>query len=136
MSEASLAAQRLAVVTMRARSALTSIVPALNIFDRNERPESFPCVIIGEAQVVGDEADCLISSEVYLTLHLWTKETGFVACKSIAGEVRRALYQLAGTQDGFRLSFNFDDAKYLRDPSGELSHGVVTFMVRAREVTP
>lgn len=86
MSEASLAAQRLAVVKMRARPELTALVPSGNIFDRNERPEVFPCVVIGEGQTVGDDIDCADLSEVHLSLHVWTKENGLVACKSIAGK--------------------------------------------------
>lgn len=133
MSEASLAAQRLAVTSMRARPALISLVPPANIFDRNERPEIFPCVIIGEAQTVADEAECVIGSEVYLTIHVWTKETGFIACKSIAGEMRRALRHVSGEQDDFALHFIFEDSRFLRDPGGELSHGVVTFKVLAED---
>jgi len=133
MSEASLAAQRLAVVTMRARPQLTALVPAANIMDRNERPEVFPCVIIGEAQPVADEAQCVIGSEVFLTIHVWTRENTFTQCKSIAGEIRRALYQLSGIQEGFALDFSFEDSRFLRDPSGEHSHGVVTYRVLAED---
>lgn len=133
MSEASLAAQRLAVTAMRGRAALTAHVPAANIFDRNERPEVFPCIIVGEAQTVGDDSDCIMGSEVFLTLHVWTRENSFVACKSIAGEIRRAMRGLEGEQDNVNLTFEFDDARFLRDPGGELSHGVVTFSALAEE---
>lgn len=133
MSEASLAAQRLAVVAMRARSALTALVPTANIFDRNERPEVFPCVIVGEAQTVGEDATCIVAADVFLTLHVWTVENGFVTCKSISGEIQRALRNLSGLQDGWQCDFEFEDARYLRDPSGQHSHGVVTFRVLAED---
>lgn len=133
MTEASLAAQRMAVTRMRGRSALTAMVPAANIMDRNERPEVFPCIIIGEAQTVGDDSDCADLSTVYLTVHVWTRENTLAACKSIAGEVRRALRNAEGVQDGFELSFSFDDSNFMRDPSGTLSHGVVTFSVLAED---
>lgn len=133
MSEASLAAQRLAVVGMRARPHLTALVPATNIFDRNERPEVFPCVIVGEAQTVGDDATCIVAAEVFLTIHVWTAENGMVGCKSIAGEIQRALRSLSGLQDGWQCDFNFEDARYLRDPDGLHSHGVVTFRVLAED---
>lgn len=134
MSEASLAAQRLAVTAMRARAQLTALVPSANMFDRNERPEIFPCLIIGEAQTVSDDAHCIVAAEVYLTLHVWTKESGFVACKSIAGEVQRALRNLSGTQDGWALDFYVEDAIFMRDPSGEHSHGVLTFRAMAEDM--
>ena len=134
MSEPSLAAQRRAVIAMRSHGPLAALVPPLQIFDRNQRPEVFPCVIIGEAQTVGDDAQCVEASEVYLTIHVWTKEDGMVACKSIAGEIRRALRNLTAKQDGLDLSFSFDDARFMRDPGGELSHGVVTMRVQAWEL--
>jgi hypothetical protein len=133
MSEASLAAQRLAVTAMRSRAALTSLVPTANIMDRNERPEVFPCIVVGEAQTMADEADCVVGSEVFLTLHVWTQENTFTNCKTIAGEIRRALYHLSGIQNGFALDFNFDDSRFLRDPSGIHSHGVVTFRIFAED---
>ncbi|MBU2483904.1 MAG: DUF3168 domain-containing protein [Alphaproteobacteria bacterium] len=134
MSEASLAAQRVAVTHMRGRAALTALVPSENFMDRNERPERFPCVLVGEAQTVEDAADCIVGSEVFLTLHVWTRENGFTACKSIAGEIRRALKGVSEIQDGFECVFSFDDTTFLRDPGGELSHGVVRFAVLTEDL--
>jgi Protein of unknown function (DUF3168) len=133
VSEASLAAQRLAVAKMRARPALTALVPAANIFDRNSLPEVFPCIIVGEAQTVGDDTDCDDLSTVHLTLHVWTTENGLAACKNIAGEVRRALRNVSEIQDGFALDFSFADSIFMRDPDGLHSHGVVTFEVLAED---
>ena len=133
MSEASLAAQRLAVVKMRARSQLTALCPSANIMARNTRPEVFPCVLVGEGQTVDDSATCIVAAEVFLTIHVWTRENVMTACKSISGEVQRALRNAEGVQDGWACDFNFEDAVYLRDPSGEHSHAVVTFSVMAED---
>lgn len=134
MSEPSLAAQRLAVTAMRARTALTALCPSANIMDRNERPEIFPCIIVGEGQTVDDSATCVVAAEVFLTIHIWTKENTMTACKSIAGEVQRALRDLSGTDSGWACDFAFDDAVFMRDPSGEHSHGVLTFSVLAEDL--
>jgi hypothetical protein len=133
MAEASLAAQRLAVLGMRAHIPLRALVPQGHIFDRNSRPEIFPCIIVGEAQTVGDDVECADLSEVFLTIHAWTRESGMVAVKEIAGEIRRALRRKQGLQDGFDLSFDFQDTVFLRDPSGEHSHAVITFTVLAED---
>lgn len=133
MSEASLAAQRFAVITMRAHAPLATLIPDANIFDRSGRPEVFPCVIVGEAQVVGDDIECADLSEVFLTIHAWTRENGMIAVKEIAGEIRRALRRASGVQDGFDLGFDFQDMVFLRDPSGEHSHAVITFTVQAED---
>lgn len=134
VSEPSLAAQRLAVVTMRANAALLKLVPASNIFDRHTRPEVFPCVVVGEAQTVADEAECVVGSEVFLTIHVWTVEQNFTTCKEIAGAVRSALRGLEGKFDGHELWFTFEDSTFLRDPSGSHSHGVLNFMAIAEEL--
>lgn len=133
MSEASLAAQRLAVTTLRAHAPLQALVPDANIMDRNTRPEVFPCIVLGEGQTVGDDATCIVAAEVYLTLHVWTKENVLTACKGISGEVQRALRNAEGMQDGWDLSFHFEDAIYMRDPSGEHSHAVLTFRALAED---
>lgn len=128
MSEASLAVQKLIISRLKAHSPLLALVPGSAIFDRNERPEAFPCVLLGEAQTVGDDIDCGALSDVYSTIHVWTQETGTRDCKMIAGAIRRALWQAAADDvDGFRIEATiFEDARFLRDSSGEHAHGVVT----------
>lgn len=133
MSEASLAAQKFLRALMVARSALTALVPAANIFDRNSRPEAFPCIVLGEGQYVADDATCVEAGDVYATLHVWTTENSFTACKSIVGEIRRAVRGADDVVDGFALSANFQDAIYLRDPDGVHSHGVVTVHLLAED---
>ncbi|RCS25838.1 DUF3168 domain-containing protein [Phyllobacterium salinisoli] len=134
MSEESLAVQRLIYSRLTSNASLLALLPADAIFDRNARPERFPCVVVGEAQTVGDDIDCGPSSEVYSTVHVWTKEEGFRSCKTIAGAVRRALWQAEGIFDGFRvLDTGFENSRFLRDPSGEHSHGIVTFFSPVEE---
>ncbi|MCO5145532.1 MAG: DUF3168 domain-containing protein [Aquamicrobium sp.] len=133
MSEASLAAQQLAVQALRQNTGIDSLVPHENIFDRHARPEVFPCILIGEAQTVGDDIDCADLSEVYLTMHIWTQENTFSECKTIAGAVRRVLRDLSDTRDGFACDFSFESANFIRDPSGEHSHGILTFVVQVED---
>ena len=133
MSEATLAAQRIIVSTLRESAAVTALVPPLNIFDRSSRPEVFPCIVVGEAYAVGADTDCFEASEVYAEVHVWTAENGMSACKAIAGAVRRAMKDIDRVHDGFRTSFNFESSRFLRDPDGEHSHGIVEFMALSEE---
>lgn len=133
MSEPSLAAQKLMMQKLRARPSLIDII-GNNIFDRHAVPEVFPCVLIGEAQVTGEDIGCSDLSTVFATVHVWTKETGMQVCKTIAGEVRRAMRGADEVVDGFALSSDFNDVKYLRDPSGEHAHGVMTFEILAEDL--
>lgn len=134
MAEASLAAQRLAVTAMRAHAPLMALVPSTSIMDRNSRPEIFPSIVVGEAQTVADEADCVIGSEVFLTIHAWAKSNTMTEVKVMAGEIRRALRDVSGVQDGFALDFSFEDSRFLRDPNPEISHAVVTFVASAEDI--
>lgn len=133
MAEASLAAQRAAVTAMRSRAALTALIPSTNIMDRSGFPERMPCILVGEAQVQGDDIDCADLSDIYLDVHVWAEENVMTKCKDISGEVRRALRNLSVTQNGFALDFNFESANYMRDPNGQHSHGVLTFYVTAED---
>jgi hypothetical protein len=133
MSEASLAAQKFMRTLFIARSALTDLVPATAIFDRNDRPEVFPCIVLGEGQFVADDAGCVEAGDVYMTCHVWTEENGFAACKSIVGEMRRAVRDASDVVDGFALDAFFQDVVYLRDPDGAHSHAVVTVHLLAED---
>lgn len=133
MSEASLAAQQLAVGAMRASAGVLALVPSQNIFDRAGRPERFPCIILGEATTTGEDIECADLSDVSLTIHAWTDEATMSGVKEIAGAVRRALRRLEGTRDGFVCDFAFADSIFLRDPSGTHSHAVISFDVSVED---
>jgi len=131
VTEASLAAQKSLRNHLVADTDLIALVPAADIRDSNARPERFPCIILGEATVVGADAPCMSISELHLTAHVWTREPGTENCKLIAGAVRRAAEGIDEMVDGFDLGFAFDGTRYLRDPDGETAHGVVTFAALA-----
>lgn len=92
--EASLAVQTRIVARLRESRAVLQLVPFGNIFDRSARPERFPCVIVGEGDVVGDDDDCHVMSEVSATLHVWAADQSFETVKLISGAVRRAIRKL------------------------------------------
>lgn len=122
-------------VALRARlistAAVTSLVPAGSILDRNARPNPDPSIIMGEDQVV-DEGITIQRQyvRVYSTLHIWKKEPGLAGVKAISGAIRRALGRV------IRLDLNdpdyvcsdckVDGSRFLRDPDGETSHCVMT----------
>jgi hypothetical protein len=126
MIEPSLACQQYIATRLKASAAVTSLVPAAAIFDRNSRPEVFPCVIIGEGQTIDQSGDCIVAAEVYLDVDVWTKEPGLAACKTLAGAIMRELRGFESEYQGVVLSITSQDARYLRDPSGEHGHGVIS----------
>jgi hypothetical protein len=108
---------------------VTSLVPAASIFDRHGRPETFPCVLLGEDQEISE--DLTLDNgwlRVFPTLHVWTAEPGTTGAKSIARAIRAALASGVTLEEGGRIiRLRFASARYLRDPDGEHAHGVVTF---------
>jgi hypothetical protein len=127
--------------TIRARligtAAVTGLVPAVSILDTNARPAPDPSIIIGEGQAV-DEGDSISRSltRVYLDLHVWKKEPSTAGVKAIAGAIRGAMKtgKLAAV-DGFHFADCYvQSTRFMRDPDGESSHGVVTINAKVLEL--
>lgn len=116
---------------------VVALVPADNILDRNQRPNPDPSIILGEGQSV-DDGDSISRSltRVYMDLHLWKKEPSTQGVKALAGAIRSAI-------NGGRLKFDpgfhcvdcrVSSMRFLRDPDGKTSHGVVTVEARVQEL--
>lgn len=124
-----LALQDAMVATLKANAAVAAIVGA-RIYDRVPDKAPLPLVDIGEIQVIADDADCLEgSSEVYATLHAWSRSVGAVECRRLAAAVVAALH-LAALDLGvdWRLvDIRHHDTRVFTDADGLTSHGVVTF---------
>lgn len=113
-----------------ASSGLTDLVPASAIKDQfGGIPQVFPSILLGEAQIV-DEGQAIARDvhRVYSTWHLWTKEPSLNEVKKIGGAFRAALKdQRPALEGGYHLAdLRIEDTRYVRDPSGENGHGVVT----------
>lgn len=112
--------------------AVTALVPAASILDRNERPAPDPSIILGESQAV-DEGDTYADdhTRIYHTLHLWKREPSLEGVKAIAAAIRGAV--MSGRFDlpaPYHVAFQkVASARFLRDPDGATSHGVVTVEV-------
>ncbi|WP_430251695.1 DUF3168 domain-containing protein [Neorhizobium sp. DAR64860/K0K1] len=106
-----------------------ALVPSANILDRNERPNPRPSIIIGEGQAV-DEGDTIARTRVrvYMDLHIWIEEPSTAGSKALAGAIRTALRaRLVPGYAGIHIpDCRVASARFLRDPDGKTSHGVVT----------
>ncbi|WP_320176709.1 DUF3168 domain-containing protein [Roseovarius pacificus] len=126
-----LAVQKAIRARLVASSTVTALVPAAAILDRNQRPAPDPSIILGESQEV-DEGTSLQRdrTRIYHTLHIWKREPSLAGVKAICGAVRTALKADRLELDGYHCAdWNVSSARYLRDPDGETSHGVMVVNV-------
>ena len=139
MSDPSLAVQKALRARLVANAAVTALVPATNILDHNQRPALDPSIVLGEDQVV-DQNNLTIRRDyvrVYPTIHIWKKEPSLQGVKAISGGIRRAIGRLQplelGDPDFVCSDCVIENARFLRDPDGEHSHGVLTLNVLVQQ---
>ncbi len=124
----SLSLQQAIYSRLIASAELTALVPVDNIADTTSRPEVMPCVLIGEGQTVYRR----FNSVAYSTIHVWVQEPGLVTCKAAVSAIAEALRvdaQINGVLrlDGFTChDLSIEQTRFLRDPHGSLSHGIIT----------
>lgn len=112
--------------------AVVALVPATAILDRNQRPAPSPSIILGESQEIGGDTSLQRQHlRIIHTLHVWKREASLEGVKSLAGVIRTAIH--AARLDlgpGLHCADALvSSARFLRDPDGETSHGVVVVEV-------
>ncbi|NDV52164.1 DUF3168 domain-containing protein [Salipiger sp. PrR003] len=129
-------------IALRARlvasPAVTGLVPASSILDRNSTPAPRPSIILGEVQVI-DEGDSIARTRerIVHTLHVWKTEPSREGIKQIMAAMRAAIRSARldlGT-DYHCVDWRVSSVRALSDPDGESSHGVLTVEVLAEEVS-
>lgn len=125
MGDPSLALQ--GAINLKLRAEVAAI--GGRVFDEVPANVAFPYVELGEFQTVDDGAQCLDAVEIFATLHVWSRGRGQVEAKQIGGAVRGAIHEaeLALGADWQFLEIAHQDTRYLKDPDGRTSHGVLTF---------
>jgi len=129
MTEPSLVLQFAVVAALGGSTALTGIVGA-KIYDRPDPDAAFPFVRYGGDQVIPDPSDCFDRSvEVYVTVDAFSSAVGKTEIKAICGAIVDALdhASLDLSPDWRLMEMLHDGTRYLDEPDGLASHGVVTF---------
>lgn len=101
------------------------------VYDRAPDNVVFPYIEIGDIQTVDDGADCLDSTEIFVTLHVWSRASNArVECSTLNAACRAALHKWRPdlTAAGYRVVEHMhQDTRTLDDPDGITAHGVLTF---------
>lgn len=124
-----LAVQKAIRLRLTGAAVVTALVPATSILDRNERPAPDPSIILGEDQVI--DPGISIARDVvrvHSTLHVWKAEPSLAGVKAIAAAVWEELKGSPLVLDtGLECGdCRVESTRFLRDPDGETSHGVMT----------
>ena len=137
MSSPEIALQKALIERLRNDAGVIALVPASNIHDTNARPIVDPSINLGTDQT--DDAEYLARDVtiVFHDLHIWKKEAGLAGGKYIAAAitkaVRKARFQ---TVDGYHFAdCHVYRTRFLRDPEGDFSHGIVTVRAITQEVS-
>lgn len=125
---ANLALQKAIRARLVATSAVTDLVPPPNILDRHARPAPDPSIVLGEDQALEGDDLARNQENIISTIHLWKKELSTVGVKAIAGALRDAIHSgRLQLEAGFHCAdCHVSSMRFLRDPDGETSHGIVT----------
>lgn len=132
-----IAVQKAIRARLVATVAVTDLVPATSILDRNKTPAPSPSIILGETQSV-DEGDSIarVRTRLYHTIHVWKVEPSREGVKQINAAIRSAIR--AGRLDlgpGLHCAdWRVSSMRVLSDPDGETSHGIVTVNLLVEEV--
>jgi hypothetical protein len=115
-------------------AAINAGVPELagRVRDRVSADAKFPYVSFGEIQATPDGADCVDGFEVFVTLHVWSRDgngrvRGSVHVRELISALRAALHEAELAVAGWRaVLVEVSDARSFQDPDGLTTHGVVT----------
>jgi hypothetical protein len=90
-----------------------------------EPKESY--VSFGPHDYVEDDDECIASGEHTFQLDVWSRKTGFPICKQIGDRIKAVLHNanLAIPTANALASIRVPTLRYLRDPDGLTSHGIL-----------
>lgn len=136
MSSPEIALQKALIERLRNDAVVIALVPALNILDHNARPVVDPSINLGTDQA--DDAGYIARdvTTVYHDLHVWKKEAGLAGAKYIAASIIKAVKKARfEAVEGFHFADCYvSRTRFLRDPEGDFSHGIVTVTATIQEV--
>lgn len=127
MSEVSLMLQAAVIAELKADAGLTAEINE-RIYDSVPSNAQFPYITFRAPIVLDDGADCIVGSEVFFDIHIWSRAVGWPEASRIAGIVREVLDEAAlNVTDHNLINLHFRDFRRLDDPDGKTNHGVMSF---------
>lgn len=132
--EVSLMMQAAAVQALLNDMSVTALVGD-RVYDDVPPNPTFPYISWGDDGTNDDGSDCVVGSEVFFSLHVWSKAVGKPQAKRIAGVVRNCLDEAALSVTGYHLvTLHHRITRWPNQPDGVIKHGVVTFRALLDEI--
>jgi hypothetical protein len=136
MSSASLELQKAIIGDLKAHGPLMAIIAG--VYDRVDTSNggpAFPYLSWGPEQDLPVEADCIALAEISIQLDVWSRAVGYPECKTICDLVKRRLHNRNFTfVDNAFVQIHVEMLRYMRDPDGLTSHGVMTLKATVEEL--
>lgn len=134
---ASLELQTAVIAILRADAALVAMLAPKGIYDRVPPGAGYPLVSWGPEQAISDDASCIAGEEIFLQLDVWSRQPGFAETKKIASRVKLILHHADLAMPGPALvDIEVETIRYMRDPDGLTSHGVITLKAMTETAWP
>lgn len=135
MPEPSLALQKALRARLVASSDLTALVPAENVIDATNRPLRFPCIKLGEGVSAFAAPYVRYHDKASLDVHVYVQEEGLMISKEIVGAIVKAIRGTFPNSAEYRFfSVIPTGSRFMRDPSGQHSHAVLSIEALLQEV--
>jgi hypothetical protein len=104
------------------------------VFDGAPEGTAYPYVVLGEVIETPDNAHGAFGADSVVTLHVWSKATGYKEGLEMAAHLRRVLDHQPLTVAGHRVvSVRHEQTLTLRDPDSDLRHIPVRFRVTTEQ---
>jgi hypothetical protein len=113
--------------------------PPAPIFDKVPANNPFPRITIGPGQSLPgeDDGECASTWELFQQVDVWAREGGYVACKTIAGQIKALIHNAVPALTGYRVVLlEWRGTDYMRDPDGLTSRARMQFRALIDEADP
>lgn len=132
--EPSLDLQKALRARLIGKTAITSIIPATAIVDRNATPALDNSIVIGDGMTSPDDGLSRHRHHVVADVHVWKREPSLAGVKLISGLIRDALNDGPLILESHHVAdLRIASTRFLRDPGGLHSHAVVSLEARLVE---
>lgn len=129
LTDPSLPLQAAIMALLSGNSEVAALV-ADRIYDRIPNVPTFPYLTFGDTQLLPETGEGTDAASSFVTLHTWERFKSFDKVKNLGQLVIGALHdQELELPSGQVQSILLESARYIRDPDGLTSHGILTFEI-------